>query len=163
MSLQDMLMQQVKNAIFNHTNQQNTGFDPSALINQLSGAASQGNLNANTVTNLIQNHADNQQHTGFDPSALINQVQGLFGQHQNAQGMDPYAAHGNDQQYGNVKSAAQDPYGDPADQGNNFGNVKSAAQDPYGDPADEQNNFGNVKPASEDPYGDPADEEPNRR
>jgi hypothetical protein len=133
MSLQDMLMQQVTNAIMNHTNQQNTGFDPSALLSQLSGQASQGNLNMNTVTNLIQNHADNQQHTGFDPSALIGQVQGMFAQHQNAQGNQQ-------QNFGNVKSSDDDPYGDPADEGNNFGNVKSSDQDPYGDPADEENN-----------------------
>ena len=40
----------------------------------------------------------------------------------------------------------------------NFGDVRPASEDPYGDPAD-QGNFGNVRPASEDPYGDPADEE----
>jgi len=40
-----------------------------------------------------------------------------------------------------------------------FGNVRPASEDPYGDPADqEQAQFGNVRPASEDPYGDPADQ-----
>ncbi|MEZ2228618.1 MAG: translation initiation factor [Microcoleus sp.] len=58
-------------------------------------------------------------------------------------------------QFGNVRPASEDPYGDPADK--QFGNVRPASEDPYGDPADEQ--FGNVRPASEDPYGDPADEE----
>ena len=131
--IQDFLIQQVKNAVLNHTDQQNTGFDPSALLHQLSGAASQGNLNAETVTGLIQNHADNQQHTGFDPGPLLSQVQGLFGQHQQAQ-------QDNASQYGNVKSSDEDQYGDPADQQGNFGNVKSSDEDPYGDPADEEQN-----------------------
>ncbi len=42
-----------------------------------------------------------------------------------------------------------------------FGNVRPASEDPYGDPADQeqgQGQFGNVRPASEDPYGDPADQ-----
>jgi hypothetical protein len=33
-----------------------------------------------------------------------------------------------------------------------YGNVRPASEDPYGDP-------GNVRPASEDPYGDPADQQ----
>jgi hypothetical protein len=132
MSFQDMIMDQIKNAVFQHTDQQNTGFDPSALIGQLTGAARQGNLNPNTVTDMIQNHADAQQHTGFDPGPLLSQVQGLFGQHQ--------AQQGNDSQYGNIKSSDQDPYGDPADEQGNFGNIKSSDEDPYGDPADEEQN-----------------------
>jgi len=154
--IQDFLIDQVKNAVLNHTAQQGTGFDPSALLQQISGAARQGNLDPSTITGLIQGHADDQAHTGFDPGPLINQVQGLFGQHQQAQ-------QNNDAQYGNVKSSDEDPYGDPADQQGNFGNVKSSDQDPYGDPADQQGNFGNVKSSDEDPYGDPADEEQNAR
>ena len=42
----------------------------------------------------------------------------------------------NQGQYGNVRPASQDPYGDPADQGQ-YGNVRPASQDPYGDPADQ--------------------------
>jgi len=94
-----------------------------------------------------------------------------------------------DSQYGNVRPASEDPYGDPADQmsssrfgtgsmsssgsmGGRFGNVKPASQDPYGDPADQMGpsrvsmgggGFGNVKPASQDPYGDPADQMPRSR
>jgi hypothetical protein len=46
------------------------------------------------------------------------------------------------------------------DQGQ-FGNVRPASEDPYGDPADQENQqqFGNIRPASKDPYGDPADQE----
>ncbi|MEG3941180.1 MULTISPECIES: translation initiation factor [unclassified Microcoleus] len=68
-------------------------------------------------------------------------------------------------QFGNVRPASEDPYGDPADNVANagqFGNVRPASEDPYGDPADnvaDAGMFGNVRPASEDPYGDPADEE----
>ena len=134
--IQDFLVQQVKNAVMNHADQQGTGFDPSALLHQITGAASSGNLNAGTVTDLIQNHAADQQHTGFDPGPLLSQVQGLFGQHgQAAQTEDAQAP---DAQYGNVKSSDDDPYGDPADQQGNFGNVKSSDDDPYGDPADEE-------------------------
>jgi hypothetical protein len=65
-------------------------------------------------------------------------------------------------QYGNVRPASEDPYGDPADQYGQFGDVRPASEDPYGDPADytaDAGMFGDVRPASEDPYGDPADEE----
>jgi len=62
-----------------------------------------------------------------------------------------------EKQYGDVRPASEDPYGDPADVGT-FGDVRPASEDPYGDPAD-QGTFGDVRPASEDPYGDPADEE----
>jgi hypothetical protein len=156
--IQDFLVQQLKNAVLNHTDQQGTGFDPSALLHQITTQANQGNLNPGTVTDLIRNHADDQAHTGFDPGPLLSQVQGLFGQHQAAQQADGG-------QYGDVKSSDEDPYGDPADGQGNFGNVKSSDEDPYGDPADEQGNFGNVKSSDEDPYGDPADEEtpPRRR
>jgi hypothetical protein len=63
---------------------------------------------------------------------------------------------GNEDQFGDVRPASEDPYGDPADI-QSYGNVRPASEDPYGDPAD-QENFGNVRPASEDPYGDPADQ-----
>ncbi len=43
-------------------------------------------------------------------------------------------------QYGNVRPASQDPYGDPADYGQ-YGNVRPASEDPYGDPADQQNRW----------------------
>ncbi|CAD5959760.1 Translation initiation factor [Planktothrix tepida] len=69
----------------------------------------------------------------------------------------------NDDENRRVYPASEDPYGDPADQGQfgQFGNVRPASEDPYGDPADygQYGQFGNVRPASEDPYGDPADEE----
>jgi hypothetical protein len=42
-----------------------------------------------------------------------------------------------------------------------FGNVRPASEDPYGDPADQetQGQSSDVRPASEDPYGDPADQQ----
>lgn len=41
-------------------------------------------------------------------------------------------------QYGNIRPASQDPYGDPADSGQ-YGNIRPASEDPYGDPADQRN------------------------
>lgn len=134
--IQDFLIDQVKNAVLNHTDQQGTGFDPSGLIQQISGAASQGNLNAGTIAGMIQNHANDQSHTGFDPGPLISQVQGMLGGHPQYQ----QPQQNNEAQYGNIKSSDEDPYGDPADEAGNFGNVKSSDEDPYGDPADEEQN-----------------------
>jgi hypothetical protein len=66
------------------------------------------------------------------------------------------------EQDGNVQPASQDPWGDPADQGQTVGQfpggVQPASQDPYGDPADMYNGQ-QVADSSQDPYGDPADEE----
>ena len=69
-------------------------------------------------------------------------------------------------QYGDVRPASEDPYGDPAGYGGadygQYGDVRPASEDPYGDPADYEavgyGQDGDVRPASEDPYGDPADE-----
>lgn len=47
---------------------------------------------------------------------------------------------GNYGQYGNVRPASEDPYGDPADSGQ-YGNIRPASEDPYGDPADQQNRW----------------------
>ena len=44
---------------------------------------------------------------------------------------------GYDEQYGDVRPASEDPYGDPAYQ--QYGDVLPASQDPYGDPADQEN------------------------
>lgn len=62
-------------------------------------------------------------------------------------------------QYGDVRPASEDPYGDPANQVADYGDVRPASEDPYGDPADQvAADYGNVRPASEDPFGDPADQ-----
>ena len=79
-------------------------------------------------------------HTG----GLIGQIEGLFGQHQQQQGG----------QFGNVRPASEDRYGDPADQERN-----PRGMDPYGGVPNEAGRFRNVRPASEDPLGDPADNE----
>ena len=69
-------------------------------------------------------------------------------------------------QYGDVRPASEDPYGDPAGYGGadygQYGDVRPASEDPYGDPSDQvadYGQYGDVRPASEDPYGDPADYE----
>jgi hypothetical protein len=46
-------------------------------------------------------------------------------------------SHENYGQYGNIRPASEDPYGDPADYGQ-YGNIRPASEDPYGDPADQQ-------------------------
>lgn len=43
-------------------------------------------------------------------------------------------------EYGNIRPASEDPYGDPADSGQ-YGNIRPASEDPYGDPADQQNRW----------------------
>ena len=71
----------------------------------------------------------------------------------------------------NIKDAILGPDGEQVDaegyyedasNPGQYGNVRPASEDPYGDPADQYGDagmFGSVSPASEDPYGDPADEE----
>ncbi len=89
----------------------------------------------------IETHASpNTPGPSYDSGGLLSILGGLFGQHAQGQGQNFDPDNGYNQtndynpQYGNVKSASEDPYGDPADQ--QFGNVKPASQDPYGDPAD---------------------------
>ena len=80
----------------------------------------------------------------YDSGGLLNILGGLFGQTAQNQGANFDPDEGYNQttnynpQYGNVKPASEDPYGDPADQqsGGQFGKVLPASQDPYGDPAD---------------------------
>lgn len=59
------------------------------------------------VKDSIMKHTNDQQSTGFDPTKLLGHLEQIFGQHQAAAGGG---------QFGNVKPASQDPYGDPADQ-----------------------------------------------
>ena len=123
----DLLLQQVKNAIFN--------------------------------SNQTPHRADN------DPDGLIGQIEGFFrGQQQNQGG--PVGGGYQDPQFGNVRPASEDPYGDPADGvRNQFPGIRPASEDPLGDPADADKTYGgfaNVRPASKDPLGDPADQEYRR-
>lgn len=89
----------------------------------------------NQVAGAILHHSNQQQDTGFDPSNLLSHVQELFGQHASNTGQPFEPNMGN---FGNIRPASQDPYGDPADREGfaRFGNIKPASQDPYGDPAD---------------------------
>ena len=90
------------------------------------------------ITSAVIQHSNQQQHTGFDPTNLLGQIESLFGQHADNTGQEfNPSSRGN---YGNIRPASEDRYGDPADQevGNRrFGNVRPASQDPYGDPADQ--------------------------
>jgi hypothetical protein len=85
------------------------------------------------VKNQIVRHVPKSQHGAFDTDGLIGKISDIFGQHAQRAGTRD-----------NPRSASEDPYGDPADEGRSA----TASRD--------------VRPASEDPYGDPADE-PRRR
>ncbi len=99
----------------------------------------------NQVSQAIQSHASpDTPGPSYNANPLLGAIQGAFsnfagqggGQFNPQQGYD----HGQQfqQQYGNVQSASQDPYGDPADQGAaQYGNVLPASADPYGDPANQ--------------------------
>jgi len=106
--------------------------------------------------NAVMNRTSNGRQSNNGDDSLLGGLKDLLGQKSNDQ----------DRQ---VRSASEDPYGDPADHNqsaqnqsaqNQYGNVRPASEDPYGDPADSGrgNSRRNVRPASEDPYGDPADQ-----
>jgi len=127
----DFLLQQVKNAVLNHTNNQpQSNFDPSGLLGHIEDLFSQHQTTYNP------------QYGGFGNVRPASE--------------DPLGDPA-DQAYGrNVRPASEDPLGDPAD---TFAgrNVRPASEDPLGDPADQLAGR-NIRPASEDPLGDPADQ-----
>jgi hypothetical protein len=164
----DILFGQVANAVKQHSSSDTPGpeYDANPILNALSGVFTQQAQNSG------------QQFSGYDPNGQYdNQVEsngpdlggllgGLLGGGAAGSVLGGLLGGDNNQnqgQMGNVRSASEDPYGDPADtgsQGGFAGNVRPASEDPYDDPADAGSNSGfgaNVRPASEDPYGDPAD------
>jgi hypothetical protein len=163
----DILFGQVANAVKQHSSADSPGpeYDANPILDALSGVFKQ------------QAESSGQQFNGYDPNAQYeNQAEsqgpdlggllgGLLGGGAAGSILGGLLGGGNNQnqgQMGDVRSASEDPYGDPADagsQGGFGGNVRPASEDPYGDPADDSSGgFGaNVRPASEDPYGDPAD------
>ena len=59
-----------------------------------------------------------------------------------------------------MKDAILGPTDEQFDQDTDYDRqVRTASEDPYGDPADFGGAYGDVRPASEDPYGDPADDQ----
>lgn len=114
MSILDGLLDQVKNAVMDHTSDGRQNVDRDSLLG--------------TITNLFGQHSANQERNvrpaSEDPygdPAVQNQS------YQNQ----------NQNQYGNARPASEDRYGDPADseRGNSRRNVRPASEDPYGDPA----------------------------
>ena len=113
----------------------------------------------NQVTQAIQSHASpNTPGPSYNANPVLGALQGVFsnfaGQHGAQYNPHPDYDNGEEfgQQYGGYNQQGQNQ---------NYGNVLPASQDPYGDPADQmtdQGQFGNVLPASQDPYGDPADQ-----
>jgi hypothetical protein len=93
----------------------------------------------NDIKKVIYDDPNTPHQPGPDPGGLIGGIENLFGQ---------YGDQNGDR---SVRSASQDPMGDPGS-GGQFSNVRPASQDPLGDPG-----LGgrNVRPASEDPLGDP--------
>jgi len=84
---------------------------------------------------------DTRRNDSVDTDGLIGQVASVFRQHGAS---DEHLQYQNQGGYGgqDILPASQDPYGDPADQGNvgyqQQGNILPASQDPYGDPADQR-------------------------
>lgn len=97
----NMLLEQVKNAIFNSPNTQHQqGHDPDGLIDQISGLFGQHQQQMGTM----QNPRPASEDPYGDPADQFPQ-QGQPGQ----QGYAPQ------RQFPNVRPASEDPYGDPAD------------------------------------------------
>jgi len=93
------------------------------------------------VKSLIFNNPSTPHQPGHDPGGLIGQIEDIFGQHQTSQ---------QQQGYGNIRPASEDPLGDPGDVGG-YRQANTTTRT-GGDPR-----FPNLRPASEDPLGDPAD------
>ena len=111
----------------------------------------------NQVSQAIQSHASpNTPGPSYNANPVLGALQGVFSNFANQHG----AQYTPQQGYDNGEEFNQQ-YGQYGQQNQNYGNVLPASQDPYGDPADQgsvQGQFGNVLPASQDPYGDPADQ-----
>ena len=102
----DWLLQQVKGAVLNHSNQQQeTGFNPSGLLNQIE------DLFGQHAANTGQQIRPASQDPYGDPA-------GQFGNVRPAS-QDPYGdpADQEGRRFANVRPASEDPYGDPADTG----------------------------------------------
>lgn len=96
----DMLLNQVKNAIFNDPhNPYQQNHDPGGLIGQITNIFGQHQQQMGTMQNPMPASMD----PYGDPA---DQMRG---------GNYPYADGG--QQFPNVRPASEDPYGDPADRG----------------------------------------------
>ena len=89
------------------------------------------------IAGTIQDHASpNTPGPSYDANPLLGTIASIFSNHagQIGQSFDPGSFGGQ-----NVRPASEDPYGDPADQGQGLpANVRPASEDPYGDPADQR-------------------------
>lgn len=156
------LMQQVNQAIFaSPDTPHQPGHDPDNMVGNIEGMFEQygqsgrQQMNEQSLGGLLSkvqqsiwNSPSTPHQRGNDPGNLLGTIGDLFKQY----------AQNNDMR---VLPASDDPYGDPADMGQQSGmSVRPGSEDPYGDPADAYNQRSSgmsVRPASEDPYGDPAD------
>ena len=105
----NMLLEQVKNAIFNSPNTQHRAdHDPDGLMDQISGLFGQHEAQQGTMQNPLPASED----PYGDPADQFPQQGGYAqpAQRGYAPQMQPQ------QQFPNLRPASEDPYGDPADQ-----------------------------------------------
>lgn len=99
----NMLLEQVKNAIFNSPNTPHQpGNDPDGLIGQIEGLFGQHQAQQGTMQNPLPASQD----PYGDPADQFPQQGGGYA----PQPQNPY------QQFPGLRPASEDPYGDPADQ-----------------------------------------------
>lgn len=102
----NMLLEQVKNAIFNSPNTQHQpGHDPDGLMDQITGLFGQHEAQQGTMQNPLPASQD----PYGDPADQFPQQRG-YAQPQGGYAPSPQ------QQFPNLRPASEDPYGDPADQ-----------------------------------------------
>src|SRR5687768_843450 len=101
------------------------------------------------IAKQIQNHGSpNTPGPSYDTNGILDSIGNIFGQHaqrdnQQFGGYNRDHDYTADDNYGDVAPSSQDPYGDPADSGQQgmnsaYGDVRPASEDPYGDPADQR-------------------------
>lgn len=135
----NLLFNQVSKAIQNHSSDQTPG--PSYNANPLLGAL-QGMFGQYANQSGQQFNRQPDYDNGEEYQQNYGPLGGLADMFGGGQQNQPQM--GQNQGFGNVLPASQDPYGDPADQqaggnqGGQFGNILPASQDPYGDPADQE-------------------------
>jgi len=148
----DLLFGQVAGAVQQHADPNTPGpaYEPNPVLNALSGVF--GNY-AQQSGQQFGGYQPGQQYENHGPNigsmlgglmgggaagGALGALGGMLGG-----GGQQNTGYGQQGGMGNVLDASQDPYGDPADQGNagfggNMGNVRPASEDPYGDPADQR-------------------------
>ncbi len=145
----DLLFGHVANAVQQHADPNTPGpaYDSNPVLGALSGMF--GNYAQQNGQQFSGYNPDQQyQNQGSNMGGMLSGLGGLLGGGGIGSalgGMLGGGGGGTQQggggQFGNVMPSSQDPYGDPANQGQSggqFGNVLPSSADPYGDPADQR-------------------------